>query len=66
MSCHLPHFSYKFTVPLTNNTVFMSKYISRHKSVVTVAFWVFLQSLNIIAAHAIDHSVFAGVPPSMK
>ena len=46
--------------------VFMSKYISRHKSVVTVAFRVFLQSLNIIAAHAVDHSVFAGVPPSLK
>ena len=39
---------------------------SGHKSVVTVAFRAFLQSSNILTAHKVDLSVFAGVSASMK
>ena len=67
LSCYLPHFHYGFTELLTNNiAVFVSKYIFRYKSVVTVAFRAFLQLSNILTAHMVDLSVFAGVSPSMK
>ena len=61
MPRRVPHFRYEFKEPLTNNTaVFMSKYIFRTQ------IWAFLQSSNILTAHAVDLSVFAGVSPSMK